>query len=132
MVKQVRGVDQDEVIRLCNGNRRGDVLKVDLRGAQRQELRGPHYCVVVSNDTLNASCETVVVVPLTTHGGKGTAKSYEVPVPAGEGELDKDGAAVPHQVRTIDTKERVIEILGRLPESTLREIEDALLWAVTG
>lgn len=131
MVTKVRGESQNDVIRLCNGIRRGDVLKVDLGGARRRELRGPHYCVVVSNDTLNKANETVVVVPLTTHGGKGKPSAYEVALKAGDGGLTQDGAAVPHQVRTIDTKERVIEILGRLSDDAMDDIEAMLTWAVS-
>lgn len=72
--KSVRGASSDEQIRLLNAIRRGDVLRVDLKGAVGHELRGPHYCVVVSNDILNADLMTFVVVPCTTHDGTGKVK----------------------------------------------------------
>jgi len=129
--KRVRGEPSETQIRLCNGIRRGDVLRVDLRGAKGTELAGPHFCVVVSNDVLNAQERTVVIVPLSTHGGSGKPKAFEVALKAGQGDLEKDGAAIPHQVRTIHSLERVIEIWGRLGDDTMDEIEEMLIWAIS-
>lgn len=108
---------------------RGDVLKVDLRGAEGGELERPHYCVVVSNDALNRKLGTVIVVPLTTHGGGGKPKPFEVELKAGDGGLEKDGYALPHQVRTIDKAARVTEIWGELSDDCMTEIEDQLAFA---
>lgn len=127
--RHVRGQPNDEQIKLLNSIRRGDVLLVDLGGAKGLETKGFHPCVVVSNDTLNEDERTVVVVPITSHGGKGNAKAFEVSLKAGDGELEKDCAAVPHQVRTIDKSARVVEIWGRLSDQAMDAIAAMLEWA---
>ena len=109
--------------------RRGHVLKVDLGGATGGELEGPHFCVVVSADMLNKNLHTVIVVPLTTHGAGAVAKPYEIPLKAGDGDLDHDGFALPHQVRTIDKRKRVTEIRGVLSRDAMDEIEGGLIFA---
>lgn len=125
----VRGATQDEQIKLINGIRRGDVLLVDLRGSKGKEQAKSRPCVVVSNDTLFKHGDTLIVVPISTHGGQGKPKAFEVALSKGDGGLDEDGAAIPHQVRTIDARERVIEIWGQLSPAALQEIQDMLHWA---
>lgn len=78
--KPVRGASNDDQIKLLNSIRRGDVLLVDLGGAKGLETKGFHTCVVVSNDTLNKNERTAIVVPISSHGGKGKAKAFEVPL----------------------------------------------------
>jgi mRNA-degrading endonuclease toxin of MazEF toxin-antitoxin module len=119
----------EEWARELNAIRRGRVLKVDLRGAVGRELRGPHYCVVVSKDVLN-TFGTIMVVPLVSHGGRGVARQYEVQLKAGDGDLGQPGAAVPHQIRTIERSERVTEIWGTLSDVAMEEIDDHLGWAL--
>lgn len=88
---------------------RGQVLLVDLRGAERREQEKTRPCVVLSNDRQNQRHETLVVAPITSLDGRG-ARIYEVHLSAGEGGLPNDSAALPHQIRTIDRQARVVEI----------------------
>lgn len=122
---------QEEQIKALSAVRRGDVLKVSLAGAKGLEMRGPHFCVVVSNDILNENDRTVVVVPLTTHSGSHKVGEHEIELKAGDGGLDQDGAAIPHQVRTIFLgAERIISFHGRLTEKTMERIETMLQWVL--
>ena len=126
-----------ELVKLRAGVRRGDVVEVDLRGAVGREQQGPNHdakamcrpCVVVSNDILNVKLTTLIVVPFTTHEGRGP-RADEIAIPAGDGGLDADSAAVPHQVRTIDRQERVVGFYGRLSPASLYEIESAVVVSV--
>jgi mRNA-degrading endonuclease toxin of MazEF toxin-antitoxin module len=128
----VRGQSSDIQIKMCNSVRRGHVLMVDLRGSKGSEMAGNHTCVVVSNDVLNKGERTLVVVPITSHGGSGKTKPYEVGLKAGDGELEKDCAAVPHLVRTImANQDRIIEIWGVLSDGAMRQIENMLIWALS-
>jgi mRNA interferase MazF len=129
--QKVRGASQDDQIRLVNAIRRGDVLLVDLGSARGKEQKKQRPCVVVSNNVLYKDGDTLIVVPISTHGGKGKAKAYEVQLKNGDGGLEQDAAAMPHQVRTIDARERVVEIWGHLSENALFEVEAMLHWATS-
>jgi len=125
----VSKLDSTEKIKAINGLRRGDVITVNLtRGAVGKELRKLRPCVVVSRDDINKNQDTIIVVPLTTHDGDPQPKPYEVPIAAGEGDLDKAGVATPFKLRNIDPAERVVEIWGRLSDVTMRKIEEQLAY----
>jgi mRNA interferase MazF len=118
-------------IRAVADVRRGRVILVDLAGSVGREQEKTRPCVVVSNDKLNRSLSTLVIVPITTHEGKGHAASHEVGIHAGDGELTKDAAAQPCQVRTIDKLERIREVWGTLSEPVMAEIEDLVIFVVS-
>jgi len=130
-VHVIFGMSQTDKIRVINAIERGDVLKLDLKGAQGKELRGPHYCVVISNNIINKQSDTLVVVPLSTHGGTKVTKTYEVALKAGEGGLESDGSAIPHLVRSIDASARVQEVWGQLPNPVMEKIEELLGWIIS-
>jgi mRNA-degrading endonuclease toxin of MazEF toxin-antitoxin module len=87
--------------------------------------------VVVSNDKSNRNLTTLVIVPITTHEGKGSVGSHEVGINVGDGELTKAGAAQPCQVRTNDKFERVREVWGTLSDPVMDLIEDLVTFVVT-
>jgi mRNA-degrading endonuclease toxin of MazEF toxin-antitoxin module len=119
-------LDQAARVQAAAGIRRRRVILVDLRGAEGREAEDVHPCVVVSNDRLNAQVTLLIVVPITSHSGTGRVGAHEVGLKAGDGELTKDCAAQPCQVRTIDRFQRVVEIWGELSESAMDQIDDLL------
>ena len=109
--------------------RRWDVFWADLRPSVGSEQGGERRPVlVVSNDAFNAAMTTVTVLPLTTLEGK-RRKPYAFEVLLAPGTVGKRVTSIvmPHQIRTI-SKLRLIDIMGRVENRTLREeIEDRLL-----
>lgn len=109
--------------------RRWDVFWADLQPSVGSEQGGERRpVIVVSNDGFNAAMTTVTVLPLTKLEGK-RRKPYpfEVLLPAGTVGKGLTSIVMPHQIRTI-SKIRLIEIVGRVESSSLREeIEDRLL-----
>ena len=112
-------------IKALNAIVRGQVLRLDLRGSSGKELKGPHYCVVLSADAVNRNTDTLIVVATMTHGSTGP-KRHEVPLPAGEADLPCAAGVVVHHVRTIDPADRVTEIFGIVTPKTMLEIESAI------
>ena len=97
--------------------RRGDVYRVTLRG-EGQELRGPHYVVVVSDDPFNY-LSTVVVVPFSSHA----QASFLHPEAVIHGSRTR---ALVEQLRVL-SRQRLGEYITSLAgTSTLDEIDDLL------
>lgn len=91
--------------------KRGEVWLAALDPTVGSEIRKTRPVLVVSPDELNASLRTVIVVPLT---GRGRASPFRVPMRFG----DKDGLALPDQLRTVD-RQRLLKRLGRAKAETL-------------
>ena len=109
--------------------RRGDVVWVDLAGAQGTEKQKKRPCVVVQNDAGNARSPLTVVVPLTD------VKAYreypmQVFIAANElGEGLKDSIADCGHVRSVDKARRIDArrgVVSTLSAETMLKIDAAL------
>jgi len=83
--------------------RLGDVVHLDWSPAEGHEMIGPHYGLVLSADLYNHATELVVVVPITSKGGK--VSNFELPVQAGR----VNGVAVLSGLRSLDYQIRDIQ-----------------------
>ncbi len=90
---------------------RGDIVLVDLAPTRGSEIRKTRPCVVISPDELNDHLSTCIVAPMITSGH---ANPFRVSCRF----RGKTGYIVLDQIRTID-RERVVRLLGRLPETIL-------------
>jgi mRNA interferase MazF len=90
---------------------RGDVLLVNLDPARGSEIRKTRPCVVISPNELNDNLSTCIVAPMTTGG-------HTFPFRVGCRFKGKSGHIVLDQLRTIE-RDRVVRLLGRVPEATL-------------
>jgi len=117
-------------IKLSRRIQRGEVVFVDLIGALGMEQTKVRRCVVVSNNTINQHARTIIIVPITTHDGKGTVDPHEVGIttPNGESGLVEPSAAQPLAVRSIDPVRRVRSVVGKLNDEDLEAIFDTLTW----
>lgn len=108
--------------------KRGDVVNVDLRGAEGGEKMGERPCVVVQNDRGNAVSPLTVVVPL-TDVDQYKKLPVQVLVTAKElGSGGKDSVAECGHVRTIDRDARIIgdKVLTHLDSTVMRRLDAAL------
>ncbi len=97
--------------------RRGEVYLVRLPGGNRPAL-------ILSTDVLNRHALDVCVVPLTTVHH--TEFSLRVPVQPPEGGLHRESWAKCDQVHTLEKRELLFPALGRISQSALRRIEQAV------
>lgn len=108
--------------------RRGEVRLIDLdptRGAEADKRRP---AVIVSNDGANAAAErygrgVVTVVPVTSNTAR--VYAFQVLIPAKTAGLRQRSKAQAEQVRSVAV-ERVGELLGRLPNELVSELDEAL------
>jgi mRNA-degrading endonuclease toxin of MazEF toxin-antitoxin module len=81
----------------------GDVVHLDWSPVAGHEMDGPHYGLVLSADLYNQATGLVVVVPITTKGGK--LSGFELAVQAGR----VNGVAVLSALRSLDYQSRDIQ-----------------------
>ena len=108
--------------------RRGDIHLVDLEPVRGSEANNLRPAVIVSNDAANATAGrlgrgVITVVPVTSNVAR--VFPFQVMLPAARTGLSRDSKAQAEQVRSISV-ERVGEALGSLPESIMRDLDDAL------
>jgi len=104
--------------------RRGDVFYVNLDPTKGSEQAGTRPVLIIQNDIGNEYAPTVIIAPLTT---KSFAKRYptNVNVSRETAGLKEDSIVLLSQIRTID-KGRLDRKLGHLPDSLLRQVDEAI------
>lgn len=108
--------------------RRGEIRLVDLDPALGSEANKLRPAVIVSNDRANASAArsphgVVTVVPVTSNISR--VFPFQVLLPADVTGLRVDSKAQAEQVRSVSV-ERLGHVLGRLPDTVLKDLDDAL------
>lgn len=105
--------------------RRGEVYDVNLEPVQGSEQGGTRPAIIVSNDSINASSQVVLVVPCTTYRPTRRIYRSQVLIIAPDGGFDRDSIALGEQVRAL-AKTRLLHKRGILSESALVELDRAL------
>ncbi len=106
--------------------KRGDVVWVDLRGAEGAEKMGERPCIVVQNDGGNRGSPLTIVVPLTDAAAfKGYPQQVQI---AREhlGPMGKDSVAECGHIRSIDRDARISRVISQLPTVMMQQIDGAL------
>jgi mRNA interferase MazF len=104
----------------------GDVVLVDLRGAEGGEKQGERPCVVVQNNKGNEVSPLTMVVPLTDEA-QFKKLSVQVLVPAKAlGAGAKDSVAECGHIRTVDRDRRISKKLTTLSAETMGQIDKAI------
>jgi mRNA interferase MazF len=108
---------------------RGDVVYVDLSGADGHEKQGVRPCVVVQNNGGNRVSPLTIVAPITDER---QYKRYPMQVPVSAADLGEGGKASVIEcghLRTIDRDARIDEGRGvwcRLSDDVMARIDEAL------
>ena len=108
--------------------RRGEVRVVDLDPARGSEAGKRRPAVIVSNDQANTTAArlgrgVLTVVPVTSNAKR--VYPFQVLLPAGTAGLRHDSKAQAEQVRSI-AFERIGDLLGQLPPTTMASLDQAL------
>ncbi|MEG4985239.1 type II toxin-antitoxin system PemK/MazF family toxin [Microcoleus sp. BR0-C5] len=105
--------------------RRGEVYDADFEPVQGSEQGGTRPAIIVSNDSINASSQVVLVVPCTTYRPPRRIYRSQVLIIAPDGGFDRDSIALGEQVRAL-AKIRLLRKRGILSESALVQLDSAL------
>ncbi len=104
--------------------KRGEVFIADLNPVFGREIHKKRPVLIVSNNTLNQTLPTVIMVPFSSIVPEFVGPDVILIKDPKIG-LDKDSAIIINQIRSID-KSRLIKKIGTLSKVKLEEVEDAL------
>ena len=109
---------------------RGDVIRVNLRGAEGGEKQDTRPCVVIQNDVGNKYSPLTIVVPI-TDAKQDKNLPVQVHVDAADcAALTKPSVIECGHLRTIDRDSRIEAHLGAMPQHIMAAIDKALKMSV--
>ena len=104
--------------------KRGDIYYADLSPVVGSEQGGMRPVLIVQNDTGNRHSPTVIAAAITSQTGKAKLPTY-IELSGRSVGLNRDSVILLEQIRTLD-KSRLRERMGRLDESTMSAVDNAL------
>lgn len=104
--------------------KRGDIYYADLSPVVGSEQGGIRPVLIIQNDVGNKYSPTVIAAAITSQINKAKMPTHIELSASGYG-LNKDSVILLEQIRTID-KKRLREKIGRLDESLMERVNDAL------
>jgi mRNA interferase MazF len=117
--------------------RRGDIIFVDVESGRGSEQGGRRPAVVIQNDIGNKFSPTVIVAFLTSQQTKAKMPTHvyidkrtDMILLPGKNLDSNISIVLCEQLRTLDTECRVTDIIGRLPEKSMKKVDHALLVSV--
>lgn len=100
---------------------RGDILHLAFDPASGREMKGNHFCLVVSPRVFNARFKLAMVCPI-SGGVAETARSAGFLVSLmGQG-LRIDGQVHAHQIKSLDWAARKASLVERAPALVVQEV----------
>ena len=107
-----------------NSVKRGDIFYADLSPVVGSEQGGVRPVLIVQNDTGNRHSPTVIAAAITSQTGKAKLPTH-IELSGRSVGLNRDSVILLEQIRTLD-KSRLRERMGRLDESTMNAVDNAL------
>jgi mRNA interferase ChpB len=104
---------------------RGDILHLAFDPASGREMRGDHFCLVVSPRAFNARFRLAMVCPI-SGGSAEVARSAGFLISLMGFGLRTDGQVHAHQVKSLDWAARQASLVERAPDLIVQEVLDCL------
>ena len=104
---------------------RGDILHLAFDPASGREMKGNHFCLVVSPRAFNARFKLAMVCPI-SGGAAETARSAGFLVSLMGHGLRTDGQIHAHQIKSLDWASRQATLVERVPEQLVQEVLECL------
>ena len=107
---------------------RGEIYFMDLAPRSGSEQAGRRPCIIVAHDAFssNPRWRSVTVVPLTSAQRWRRLSPTTVLFQPGEGNLSRAGAALAHQVTTVDKSKITGPAVGRITPEKMLDLDAAL------
>ena len=100
---------------------RGDILHLAFDPASGREMKGKHFCLVVSPLSFNARFNLAMVCPI-SGGAADMARSTGFLVSLRGLGLQTDGQVHAHQVQSLDWAARQASLVEKAPDSVVQEV----------
>ena len=104
---------------------RGDILHLTFDPASGHEMKGPHFCLVMSPRAFNARIKLAMVCPI-SGGPAEAARSAGFLVSLMGLGLRTDGQVHAHQIKSLDWAARKAKLVERAPDSLVQEVLSCL------
>lgn len=105
---------------------RGDILHIQFDPSSGKEMKGDHFCLVVSPSSFNTRFRLAMVCPI-SGGTAEIARSSGFLIPLMGSGLRTDGAIHAHQLKTLDWTARRADFVEKIPDVILQEVLDCLI-----
>lgn len=99
---------------------RGDIVHLEFDPASGREMKGSHFCLVLSGKLFNKQ-GLAMVCPI-SQGAAASARTYGTVVTLMGTGLDTQGAVHCHQVKTLDWRERKAQFKESVLQSLVDEV----------
>jgi mRNA interferase ChpB len=103
---------------------RGDVVHLNLAPSAGHELTGPHFALVISSRRFSIATGFAIVVPGTSkyHADQRLlGQQLMVQLPSLP-ELPKDGWLYPHQIKSLDYRDRSMSFVAKVDDDFLIDL----------
>lgn len=104
---------------------RGDILHLAFDPASGREMKGNHFCLVVSPLAFNARLRLAMVCPI-SGGNAENARSAGFLISLMGLGLHTDGQVHAHQIKSLDWTSRQVTLVERAPDALVQEVLDCL------
>ena len=104
---------------------RGDILHLQFDPASGREMKGKHFCLVVSPRSFNERFRLALVCPI-SGGAAELARNAGFLVSLMGFGLNTDGTVHAHQVKSLDWAARRADFVEKAPEAVLQQVLDCL------
>ncbi|MDX8399619.1 MAG: type II toxin-antitoxin system PemK/MazF family toxin [Gallionellaceae bacterium] len=105
---------------------RGDILHLQFDPASAKEMRGDHFCLVVSPKAFNERFRLAMVCPIS--GGSATvARDTGFLISLMGFGLKTDGCVHVHQLKSLDWTTRKAQRVEKAPDEIVQQILDCLM-----
>ncbi len=104
---------------------RGDILHIQFDPASGREMKGKHFCLVVSPRSFNERFRLALVCPI-SGGAAELARNAGFLVSLMGFGLNTDGTVHAHQVKSLDWAARRADFVEKAPEAVLQQVLDCL------
>ena len=105
---------------------RGDILHLQFDPATGKEMKGKHFCLVVSPRSFNARFRLAMVCPISGGAAEVARNSGFLISLMGSG-LRTDGSVHAHQLKSMDWAARQAAFVEKVPDTILEAVQDCLL-----
>ena len=108
---------------------RGDILHMQFDPASGKELKGDHYCIVVSAKAFNQRFKLAMVCPISIGIAPNAREAGFLAPMMGTGSR-LHGSVHCHQLKTIDWEARKATFFEKAPAVVLKEVIDCIISVV--
>ena len=99
---------------------RGDIVHLQFDPASAQEMKGPHFGLVISAKAFN-SRGLAMICPI-SQGGAATARTYGTVVTLMGSGTDTQGAIHCHQMKSLDWRVRKAKLKEAVPTEIIEDV----------